>query len=180
MGNSGELLPRVKDNTPLFVRFPLTVLSNFYKIVKQARTKTIIKVKENTRVLKITCMQAVQQQHVISVGNPWFEYLKAGKKTWEGRCYWKAALSYKIGDTFEVKLWTSPSQESIPAEPFKLKIEEIRRFSTFEEALKQLGVESVLPEVKTLEEAVKIYLQFVSLKTQQDNGVAMFRVSKVD
>jgi ASC-1-like (ASCH) protein len=120
-------------------------------------------------------------QHVIHVGSPWFNYLKSGEKKWEGRCKWRAALNYKVGDTWEVHYYQKPSEEDAPEpEPFTLKIEGIVRFPTFEKALSLMNLSEVLPGVKTIEEGVQIYFQFVSLKTQEANGVLMFRVAKTE
>lgn len=118
--------------------------------------------------------------HVIHVGKPWFDYLKTGEKIWEGRCNWKAALNYNVGDIWEVRYYKKPGEEEIPEpEPFFVRIEEIKQFPTFEEALTNMNLSEVLPGIQTVEEGVKVYFQFVSLKTQLANGVRMFRVSRI-
>jgi ASC-1-like (ASCH) protein len=111
--------------------------------------------------------------HVIHVGSPWFDFLKSGEKVWEGRCNWKAALAYRVGDSWEVH------HVDGTREPFRLKIEEIVHFPTFEQALNRMNLSEVLPGVKTVEEGVQVYFQFVSLKTQEANGVLMLRVSRI-
>jgi ASC-1-like (ASCH) protein len=107
----------------------------------------------------------------ITLNDPWFEYVKCGMKKYEGRCYWKSALKYKVND--ELKVWNHTNRS---IEPYVVKIKAILKYKTFEEALCQLNMEEVLPGIKTVNEGVDIYYKFVSLETQLKNGVCMIEV----
>lgn len=110
-------------------------------------------------------------QHQITLNDPWFDLVKTGQKKYEGRCFWKWALGYNIGDTLRI------SSATRDVEPFSVRIDDILRFKTFEEALSILGLDDTLPGVASIQEGVDIYYKFVSLKTQQTHGVCMIKVS---
>lgn len=112
--------------------------------------------------------------HDITLNDPWFDLVKTGQKQWEGRCFWKAARGYKIGDTLRI------SHHTRPEEPYCAKITDLRRFATFEEALQTLGLDQVLPRVETVEQGVEIYQRYVSLPTQQEFGVIMIKIVNVE
>lgn len=124
-------------------------------------------------------------QHHITLNDPWFEHVKTGKKKYEGRCFWKSALDYNVGDCLTISHHTRKEEE-----PFCVEIKDILLFKSFEEALTTLGLESILPGVSTIEEGVKIYTSFVSLrspkdfdceafKTQEAYGVCMLEVFRI-
>lgn len=112
-------------------------------------------------------------EHTIRLNDPWFDYIKTGQKKYEGRCFWKSVLNYKIGDTLKVMHHQNPEME-----PFYVKIVNIVRFKTFEEALSTMNIEEILPGVQTVQEGVEIYYKFVSLQTQLIYGVCMIEMHK--
>lgn len=113
-------------------------------------------------------------QYRITLNDPWFGHVKNGRKVYEGRCYWKSAVNYRVGDFLRIGHHTDAT-----AEEFTVVIEEILRFPTFEYALRQLDMDAVLPGIMTVEEGTEIYYKFVSLKTQQTHGICMIKVRKV-
>ena len=110
----------------------------------------------------------------ITLNDPWFDYVKSGVKKYEGRCYWKSVLKYQINDELKISHHTDPSKES-----YTVKIKNILVYPTFEEALKTLPLEEVLPGVSTIEEGMDIYLKFVRLETQLNYGVCMIEVEPI-
>jgi ASC-1-like (ASCH) protein len=101
--------------------------------------------------------------HQSSLSSPWYEYVASSQKKYEGRCYQKKVLEYKEGDTIQFKHHTDGSKPVL-----EVKIKQILCFPTFENALQSLNTAEILPGVQTIEEGVKIYYQYVSLKTQQE------------
>ncbi len=114
-------------------------------------------------------------EYTIQLSDPWFDLVRTGQKIYEGRCYWKKVLDYKINDI----LLISPYDKSKTDLPYKVKIVDILLFDTFESALKTLDIQQVLPNVKTLEEGVEIYKKYVSLKTQQENKISMLKIELI-
>lgn len=110
-------------------------------------------------------------QHNIRLTDPWFEYVKTGQKIYEGRRF----LNFDIGDILRISHRTNPELE-----PFRVKIKNVLRFKTFEEALNVLNMSEVLPGVQTVQEGVEIYYQFVSLKTQEAEGICMIEMSPME
>ena len=105
------------------------------------------------------------------MNSPWFEYVKTKTKIYEGRCNWKQAAQYKIGDFLCIKHHTNLLESE-----FTVKIIDILKFDTFEIALRQLGLSQVLPNVETIEQGVEIYLKYYKLSTQLENGILMIKM----
>jgi ASC-1-like (ASCH) protein len=116
-------------------------------------------------------MSSEQQEWKITVNSPWFEYAKNGTKIYEGRCFWNNTVKYKVGDILNIHHHTDET-----CQPFSAVVEEILKFPTFEHALKSLSLDVVLPGVKSVEEGVKIYLQYYSLESQIQHGVCMIKI----
>lgn len=111
----------------------------------------------------------------ITVNDPWFTFIKSGSKKYEGRCYWKSVLNYKVGDILIIHHHTDST-----VEPLQVKIISLLLFKTFEEALQKLPIEEILPDIKSIEEGINIYLKFYSLETQYKYGVCMIEIATID
>lgn len=107
----------------------------------------------------------------ITLNEPWFEYVKLGIKKYEGRCNWKDAAKYTIGDILHISHHTEPLKQS-----FDVEIVDIIHYNTFETALINMGMDEILPNVETIEEGINIYLSYVKLSTQLANGIIMFKI----
>ena len=107
----------------------------------------------------------------ITLNSPWFEYIKEGSKVYEGRCNWKQASQYTIGDILNISHHTDPLEP-----PFAVEIIDIHKFDTFETALTTLGLSKVLPGIETIEEGIQIYLKYYRLSTQLENGVLIIEI----
>ena len=83
----------------------------------------------------------------IEISEPWFTYINIGKKKYEGRCYWKNVLNYKIGEFIK----------TTKKAPFLVKITNIFLFKTFKDALSKLNMEDILLWIKSIEEYENIY-----------------------
>jgi ASC-1-like (ASCH) protein len=105
--------------------------------------------------------------------------VKSGQKVYEGRCYWKKAKDYKVGDILHIIRQNDHScddSSNVSNEAFNAEIIGLHIRKTFREALEDFGLEKVLPGVTTIENGVEIYHQYVSEKTQQENGIVMIEL----
>jgi ASC-1-like (ASCH) protein len=113
--------------------------------------------------------------HELTLNTPWFQFVKEGSKTYEGRALFSTIKRLQIGDQIRFSHHTEASFE-----PFCKNIKAIWKFSTFEQALKNLPLDKVLPGVRTVEEGVQIYFGYVSLGTQKLKGVCMIELEDIE
>jgi len=60
--------------------------------------------------------------------------------------------------------------------PFSKKVENVYIFKSFEEAMKTLPLDQILPNVKTVEDGIEIYKKYVSIDTQNKFGVMLIQL----
>jgi ASC-1-like (ASCH) protein len=106
----------------------------------------------------------------LELNDPWFGLAHNGTKQYEGRRSTPRLKALKAGDQIDVFRYTDFAVMMI-----SMTVVEILEFPTFEIALRELPLEQVLPGVKTIEEGVEIYKKFVSLATQEREGVVMIK-----
>lgn len=110
----------------------------------------------------------------ISLNSPWFEFVRDGKKIYEGRRKTGKIMSIEKGQVLHVRHYTNP--ELFP--PFQVIVEDILEYKTFKDALETLPITEVLPlEGITVEMGIEIYKQYVSLPTQKQDGIVMLKLS---
>jgi ASC-1-like (ASCH) protein len=114
--------------------------------------------------------------NILYLNSPWFELVKQGKKIYEGR---RNTLKVReiciIGNIITIKHFTDATQE-----PYQVIIEDFKHFSTFEDALRELDINEILPlENITVEKGVLIYQKYVSLKTQNEDGTVMIKIKVI-
>ena len=112
------------------------------------------------------------QTHTISVSQPWFDHIQERTKIYEGRCNWKKAATYRVGDTLLIREVTLDTDSSFE---LSARITEIHQFVNFKHALMTLPLEQVLPGIKSESEGIEVYKQFVSDRTQEVYGVLMIK-----
>lgn len=105
--------------------------------------------------------------HTFDVGDPWFKYIQDRRKMYEGRRWWPKTKALQPNDFI---CFRRVNQTCIK------RVKQIHLFPSFEDALRTLDLEKVLPEVKTVEEGVEIYQKFVSLATQKKEGVCIIEL----
>ena len=106
--------------------------------------------------------------HTMRLNDPWFDFVKTGVKTYEGRANKKPLAK---GDIIE---FNHPTDKK--AVSFRKEIEGICYFSSFEEAMTKLPLDQILPNVKTVSDGVEIYKKFISLEAQEKMGVVMIKL----
>lgn len=108
--------------------------------------------------------------HVMNVGDPWFGYIQNGQKTYEGRRWWPKTKVLQPGDFICFQRLGYP-------ETCTKQIKQIYLFPSFVHALNTLDMDQILPGIKTVAEGAQIYRKFVSLETQQKEGICMVELT---
>lgn len=88
------------------------------------------------------------------------QLIRSQKKTYEGRIFSGPFLRYKIG--MRVR-WFAGSKSNVVT-----KITDVRCFKTFQEMLENIEYRKFLPEVTSLEEAVRIYLSIPTYRERSE------------
>ncbi len=97
------------------------------------------------------------QHHSSKLQSPYYEFVREGVKIYETRVYDDKKKSMKVGDIW---IFTNNNVES---NQIKTIITEIKIYKSFREAIEDTGVQKLLPQIKNIEEGIKIYEAF-------DNG----------
>ena len=113
---------------------------------------------------------------ILYLNSPWFELVKEGKKIYEGRRNTEIIRNICIGDILEVKHYVKKNELA----SYYIRVEDKLYYKTFEEALQSLDIIKVLPlDNITIEQGVEIYKKFVSLTTQEKDGVCMLKIKLI-
>lgn len=110
----------------------------------------------------------------ITLNSPWYEFVRDGKKLYEGRSAKNDVTKYAAGDLLEIRHHVNNTS---PA--YTKKIVSLTLFRDFRAALTSLGLGTVLPGVETIDEGVKVYYRYVSQTTQDTHGVCMIELAEV-
>jgi len=107
-----------------------------------------------------------------TLNNPWFDLVQSGLKIYEGRRSTPKIKALVVGDEITIAHHTEQHRQ-----PYTVIVEEMLEFSNFEVALINLPIEQVLPIPNiTVAEGVEIYKKYVSLPTQERDGVTMLKI----
>jgi ASC-1-like (ASCH) protein len=95
-------------------------------------------------------------RHDLSVSQPWGDAIIKGDKVWEGRALKSKGeeTKYQRDDVLNICLNDAPKMNVTRT------IGQVLQFSTFGEALAQLGLRNILPGTKTIAEGEAIYKQW--------------------
>ena len=112
----------------------------------------------------------------MKLNSPWFELVRDGKKIYEGRRKLPYVEKYKPRDVIMFSHITNTMEH-----PFRVEVEDVLEYPTFEDALKQLPLHEVLPiDDITIEKGVEIYKKYVSLPTQIKDGIIMLKLRRIN
>lgn len=103
---------------------------------------------------------------------PYFTLLKNGQKTIEGRLRKGKYTKIKPGDYIEVY---NPEETA----KIDVKVKRVARYSSFRELLTQEPVRMLLPNVKTLDQAINVYRSFYTSQQEKQFGVVSIEVEKI-
>lgn len=84
--------------------------------------------------------------------DPYYDAIKTGKKQFEVRVYDDKRQQMKVGD-----LWVFSHNDKLELPKIKTKIVQIKIYKTFSDAIKETGVNNLLPQITDDEEGIKIY-----------------------
>ena len=104
------------------------------------------------------------------VEEPWFEYIKNGKKIVEGRLNKGNFQGLKKGDIIH---WMNLDKI------IKTKIISIHHHKDFEKMLKTHCLYNVLPGIRTYKDGVKVYHKFFSPSDVKKYGVLAIKLQKI-
>jgi ASC-1-like (ASCH) protein len=112
---------------------------------------------------------------IMHLNSPWFELVRSGKKIYEGRRKTPKIMELKIGQKITIHHYINKNEK-----PYTICIDDIFFYDTFEDALFVLPIDKVLPlDDITIEKGVEIYKKYVSLETQQKDGVVILQIHVV-
>jgi ASC-1-like (ASCH) protein len=94
-----------------------------------------------------------RRRHELTLRKKYIHQIKSGQKTIEGRINSGIVLSYKPGDQIRFFYQQDPSDDVL------CDITAIQKYESFRELLRQEGYRKCLTDVRSLEEAVKVYDQ---------------------
>jgi len=107
----------------------------------------------------------------ISVSSHWFQFIKDGRKTVEGRLNKGKFSSIKKGDTLVI----SNNKQSV----IVAVISNIIKYRTFEEYLVQEGLSRTLPGTRNIPDGVDIYRKFYNERMENEFGVLGIHLHKI-
>lgn len=107
----------------------------------------------------------------LSLSEPWYMYVKLGKKIYEGRLLRGISKLIKVGDFIEFF-----KEDSNEIESSMTQITKIHKYEYFIHGVFELGIDYVLPNIKTIQDAEVIYESFASINSQKKYGVVFFKV----
>jgi ASC-1-like (ASCH) protein len=105
----------------------------------------------------------------VTLKEPWFTYIKEGRKTVEGRINKGLFKHLKPGD---IVIFMNGYDK------VKVKISSKEVYPSFEEMLTKEILSQVLPNIKSVAEGINVYRQYFTEDVEQQNGVVALRFSK--
>ena len=97
-------------------------------------------------------------QLVLNVQEPYYSFIKSGKKVVEGRLGKSKYSSLKPGDLIKIN-------------DLEVEVTSLRSYPSFGDMLTHEGIERVIPDAKSLEEAVDVYYRFYKKADEERFGV---------
>lgn len=106
--------------------------------------------------------------YLLNVRQPWYDLIKSGDKTVEGRLNKGIFSQLKAGDSIE---WSESKDPN--SEKFRVIISYVTKYDSFKEMLEAEGISNVLPiyYVTNVEDGIRIYRQFYDEENEKKFGV---------
>ena len=112
----------------------------------------------------------LEPKYTIFVSDPWFGYIKSGKKTIEGR---KNKGDFKEMEIGDIVKWIHRDDSVLT------KIVGKNEYKTFKEYLETEGLSNCLPGIDTIEDGVKVYYKYYTLEDEAKYGVLAIKLEKI-
>ena len=104
------------------------------------------------------------------VSEPWFGYIKSGKKTVEGR---KNTGDFEKMQSGDIVKWIHSDEYVLT------KIVSKKVYKTFKEYLETEGLSNCLPGIDTIEDGIKVYYKYYTPEDEAKYGVIAIKLEKV-
>ncbi len=101
----------------------------------------------------------------INIQEPYFSQILAGKKTVEGRLNKGKFFELQVGDILKIN------------DLVEYTVLEKNIYSSFREMIEQTGLENVIPDKNTIEEALEIYYKFYTKEDELTYGVVGIKIT---
>ena len=106
----------------------------------------------------------------VHVNRIWFEFIREGKKTIEGRLNKGKFKDMKIGDII-----------SFVNDANKVKVQIINKikYNTFEEYLLMEGLKRTLPNIKTIKDGLDVYYSYYTKNQEKEHKIVAIEIKIV-
>ena len=115
-------------------------------------------------------MELFVTQHIIHCQEPWYSFIKSGVKTVEGR---KAVGNYRSIKKDDIITFYNNDEK------FDCNVSGVNCYSSLEEYLTTETLARTLPGIKTIDEGIKIYLQWSTKEQIAKNGFLGIQVKVI-
>jgi len=119
--------------------------------------------------------ERISRKWTLYVHSPWFEYIRDGRKRFEGRLNKGDAAKFQPGDVI-VFGKAVDNKRQLDQPTFERSIATVTTFESFQDALTTLPLQHVLPGVVSVEAGVAVYRKFSSEETEKATGVLMIEL----
>lgn len=105
----------------------------------------------------------------INVQEPYRSFILNGKKTVEGRLNKGKFASINVGSIIEI-------------EPEKIKFNVLGKnvYPDFKSMIEKEGIENVIPDKQTINDAVGVYYKFYTKEQEKEFGVVAIKIKRLD
>ncbi len=110
------------------------------------------------------------KKFAITVKNPWFNFIRDGSKTVEGRLNRGSFLKMNKGD---IVTWVNNDNK------INTVVKYNKKYDSFEKMLKNERIENVLPSISNIMSGVNTYRKFYSEKDEMKNGIVAIGIEKI-
>ena len=106
----------------------------------------------------------------LEVQQPYFDAIKSGIKTIEGRLAKQKYLNLQPGDS--IRFTAPPNSTSIVK-----TVAKVHRYATFREAFKEQNFQLAIPDARSVDDAVAVYERFYPRQIQDEIGVVFIELA---
>jgi len=166
-----KILPNVES-----INDGVNINHQYYSPDDEARYGVLafgIELKQNTELKKDIELKQIQT-HESKLQSPYYEYIRDGNKIYEVRVNDHKRQKMNIGDVW---IFKHNLDQTLP--PIRTKIIGKKFYDSFAEAITDIGVEQLLPQIDTIGEAIHTYENFDNGNYKLDAikyGVIVFKI----
>lgn len=102
----------------------------------------------------------------MNLSEPWFSYVRAGRKTIECRLFRDKFRAVHVGQI--IRFHHAPPEE---IRPIETRVVDIRRYASFAECLERDAFYRILPDTRDIDDGIQIYRKFYNADDEKSYGV---------